>query len=250
MTRDALVDDLRKALAADRVRDGAVELGLYRGDASNMTGGARVVCFPTSTAEVQACVRLAQRHQVPFVARGSGTGLAGGAVPPTGAIVIVTTKMDKLLTVDVENRLAWVEPGMLNLDVSRAGRRPRSPLRPRPVESAELLDRRERRQQLGWAALPRRRRDDLPCPGAGGRAGRRVGVRARWRGPRTGRARSARARSSAAKACSGSPPGCASASRRTLRRCGRCCSTSTGSRTAPGPSAPSSPPGWCPPRWR
>ena len=119
MTRDALVDDLRKALAADRVRDGSVELGLYRGDASNMTGGARVVCFPTSTVEVQACVQLAQRHQVPFVARGAGTGLAGGAVPPTGAIVIVTTKMDKLLTVDVENRLAWVEPGMLNLDVSR-----------------------------------------------------------------------------------------------------------------------------------
>ena len=57
MTRDALVDDLRKALAADRVRDGAVELGLYRGDASNMIGGARVVCFPTRwnpTAEAQA----------------------------------------------------------------------------------------------------------------------------------------------------------------------------------------------------
>lgn len=119
MTHDGLVDELRDALAVDRVRDGAVELGLYRGDASNMIGGARVVCFPTSTVEVQACVRLAQRYQVPFVARGAGTGLAGGAVPPEGAIVIVTTKMDKLLSVDVENRLAWVEPGMLNLDVSR-----------------------------------------------------------------------------------------------------------------------------------
>jgi glycolate oxidase len=118
MTSDAVVDDLRHALSADRVRTGAVELGLYRRDASNLLGAARVVCFPCTTAEVQACVRIAQRHQVPFVARGSGTGLAGGAVPPDGSIVIVLTKMDRLLSVDIENRLAWVEPGILNLDVS------------------------------------------------------------------------------------------------------------------------------------
>ena len=46
-----------------------------------MEGPAGVVCFPLSTAEVQACVRVARRHGRPFVARGSGTGLAGGAVP-------------------------------------------------------------------------------------------------------------------------------------------------------------------------
>ena len=57
---------------------------------------------------------------MPFVARGSGTGLAGGAVPPDGAVVVATTKMNRILSVDVAGRRAWVEPGVLNLDLSRA----------------------------------------------------------------------------------------------------------------------------------
>ena len=60
-----------------------------------------------------------RRHDVPFVARGSGTGLAGGAVPLDDAVVIVTTKMNRVLSVDLDARLAWVEPGVLNADLSR-----------------------------------------------------------------------------------------------------------------------------------
>jgi glycolate oxidase len=101
------------------VHAGVAELGLYMRDASNIEGSAGVVCFPTSTAEVQACVRAAVAHGVPFVARGAGTGLAGGATPLDGAVVIATTKMNRVLSVDVVNRLAWVEPGVLNLDLSR-----------------------------------------------------------------------------------------------------------------------------------
>jgi glycolate dehydrogenase FAD-linked subunit len=120
MTRQrGLVADLRRALSADRVRDGATELSLYRHDASHMEGAAVAVCFPASTAEVQACVQLANQHSVPFVARGSGTGLAGGAVPPEGAIVISTAKMNRVLSVDPLARRAWVEPGVLNLDLTR-----------------------------------------------------------------------------------------------------------------------------------
>ena len=117
---EALVADLRAALAPDRVHTGATELGLYRRDASNMEGHTPVVCFPVNPAEVQACVRLARRHGRPFVARGSGTGLAGGAVPLDEPVVIVTTKMNRVLSVDTETRVAWVEPGLLNLDLSRA----------------------------------------------------------------------------------------------------------------------------------
>ena len=62
---EGLVADLRAALSADRVRDGATELSLYRHDASHMEGRAVAVCFPTSTAEVQACVRIAARYGVP-----------------------------------------------------------------------------------------------------------------------------------------------------------------------------------------
>jgi glycolate oxidase len=114
-----IVADLRRALDSNRVRDGISELSLYRHDASHMEGRAVAVCFPTCTAEVQACVEVANRYSVPFVARGSGTGLAGGAVPPEGAVVISTTKMNRVLSVDPLARRAWVEPGVLNLDLSR-----------------------------------------------------------------------------------------------------------------------------------
>jgi len=114
-----LAADLRAALAPDRVRTEAVELGLYGRDASVMTGAAAVVCFPLTTDEVAAAVRIARRHGRPFVARGSGTGLAGGAVPVGDPVVIVTTKMDRILEVDPVDRVAWVEPGVINLDLTR-----------------------------------------------------------------------------------------------------------------------------------
>ena len=114
-----LVNALRRALPPDRVRDGPTELALYRHDASAMVGAASAVSFPVTTAEVQACVRIAAEHGVPFVARGSGTGLAGGAVPPDGAVVVSVTKMNRILSVDPLMRRAWVEPGVLNLDLSR-----------------------------------------------------------------------------------------------------------------------------------
>jgi glycolate oxidase len=121
----AMAEELCAALAPDRVEVGALALALYARDASVIEGAAGVVCFPTSTEEVQAAVRIARRHGRAIVPRGSGTGLSGGAVPVTDnadrpPVVIVTTKMDRILSVDVEDRVAWVEPGVLNLDLSRA----------------------------------------------------------------------------------------------------------------------------------
>lgn len=63
-------------------------------------------------------MRIAARHRRSVVARGSGTGLAGGATPVDDPLVIVTTQMNRVLEVDVEQRVAWVEPGVLNLDLS------------------------------------------------------------------------------------------------------------------------------------
>src|SRR5581483_3548179 len=117
----ALVADLQSALGAGRVRAEPHELGLYAHDASIVEGGdAPVVCFPTSTAEVQACVRIARAHGRPFTPRGAGTGLAGGAVPLGGPVVIVTTKMNRICSIDPGERVAWVEPGVVNLDLTRA----------------------------------------------------------------------------------------------------------------------------------
>ncbi len=119
---EPLVTELEAALAPDRVHTEPTELGLYQRDASLITGRASVVCFPLNTEEVAAAVRACNRHGRPFVPRGSGTGLAGGATPAGDVppVVIVTTKMDQILEVDPVERVAWVQPGVLNLDLSRA----------------------------------------------------------------------------------------------------------------------------------
>ena len=114
-----LVARLRERLRPDQVRDGAAEVNLYRRDASNLSGHPAVVCFAESVDDVRAIVQVANEFAVPFVPRGSGTGLAGGAVPPSGSIVISTSKMNRIVSVDHVNRLAWVEPGVLNLDLSK-----------------------------------------------------------------------------------------------------------------------------------
>jgi glycolate oxidase len=117
----ALVRDLRAALAPERVHVDPIELALFGRDASMITAGQpSAVCFPLTTEEVQACVRLARAHGRAFVPRGSGTGLAGGAVPTDAPVVIVTTKMNRILSVDTDDRVAWVEPGVINLDLTRA----------------------------------------------------------------------------------------------------------------------------------
>ena len=117
---EELVAALRAALSSDCVRVSPLELELYARDASMISGQAEVVCFPLTTAEVQACVRIARSFGRPFVPRGSGTGLAGGAVPVGDPVVIVTTKMTRILEIDEDEGVAWVEPGVLNLDLSRS----------------------------------------------------------------------------------------------------------------------------------
>ncbi|HEY7107737.1 MAG TPA: FAD-linked oxidase C-terminal domain-containing protein [Acidimicrobiia bacterium] len=83
-------------------------------------GRAAAVCFPRDGDELATAVRIAARHDRPFVARGSGTGLAGGATPVGDPLVIVTTQLNRVLEIDADQRVAWVEPGVLNLDLSRA----------------------------------------------------------------------------------------------------------------------------------
>ena len=114
-----IVDALRGAIGADAVRDTTTELALFGHDASNLVGRAGVVCYPSSTDQVRVIIDICRQHSVPFVARGSGTGLAGGATPIDGAVVVCTTKMNRILCVDVESGSAWVEPGVLNLDLTR-----------------------------------------------------------------------------------------------------------------------------------
>ena len=116
----ALRDELVTTLGADRVLQDPLALRLYARDASLVEGSAGVVVLPLTAQEVAVAVRAAARHGVPVVPRGSGTGLAGGATPIGDAMVIVTTKMDRILEIGPADRLAWVEPGVINLDLANA----------------------------------------------------------------------------------------------------------------------------------
>ena len=114
-----LLDALRSAIGPDSVRDNATELMLAGHDASNLVGQAGAICYPSTADDVRRIVDVCRAHDVAFVARGAGTGLAGGATPIGGAVVVCTTRMNRILDVDHVARLAWVEPGVLNLDLTR-----------------------------------------------------------------------------------------------------------------------------------
>jgi len=116
----ALVAELCAAIGADRVRADAAARYLASRDASIYSEGtAGPLCFPTTTEQVVACVRIAAEHGRAVVPRGAGTGLAGGAAPLGRPVVLSLTRMNELLEVDIENGVAWVQPGMVNLELSR-----------------------------------------------------------------------------------------------------------------------------------
>lgn len=114
-----LVADLRAVLGDENVLDEPVELHVYSKDASLMRGEANVVVFPKTVDEVSEIVRLAEKHRMPIVARGAGTGLAAGASPTEGGIVVSTTAMNDI-DIDPENQTAWVGAGVINLDLTKA----------------------------------------------------------------------------------------------------------------------------------
>ena len=113
--------ELREAVGPGALISDRAERGTYQSDALEsyavMPG---VVVLPASAEQVEAVVRACHRGRVPFVARGSGTGLSGGALPVEEGVLIVLTRMNRILHIDAENRIAVVEPGVTNLAVSEA----------------------------------------------------------------------------------------------------------------------------------
>lgn len=80
----------------------------------------KAVVFPKNTEEVAAVVKYCHEHDLPFLARGAGTGLSGGAIPLNGEVVISLVRMKRLISVDLENRRAVVEPGFVNLKLTNS----------------------------------------------------------------------------------------------------------------------------------
>lgn len=79
----------------------------------------RAVVFPSSTEEVAAIVKWLHQHDIPFLPRGAGTGLSGGAIPLNGEVIISLVKMRKVLSVDFDNLRAVVQPGLVNLSLTK-----------------------------------------------------------------------------------------------------------------------------------
>ncbi len=116
-----LVAALREIVGPDGVIAAPDECLVYEADMLVYYRGAPdVVVLPASTAEVAAVVRLCLDAGVPIVARGSGTGLIGGATAPRGGVMIGVNRMDRILELSPPNRYAVVEPGVINLALTRA----------------------------------------------------------------------------------------------------------------------------------
>jgi glycolate oxidase len=120
MRRPPLVRELEAATGRKWVLHEPEDLLVYEYDATIERSLPQAVVLPETTEQVAAAVRIARRHGAPVTARGSGTGLSGGAIACEGGVVIVTTRMNRILKIDPENRIAVVQPGVINLHVSEA----------------------------------------------------------------------------------------------------------------------------------
>src|SRR5262249_2715361 len=97
------------------------ELLVYESDGLTLFRAlADFIVFPSSAEQVAGVVRLANREGIPFVARGAGTGLAGGCLAAEGGLVISMMRMNRVLEIDYDNQIAVVEPGLVNLHLSWA----------------------------------------------------------------------------------------------------------------------------------
>src|ERR1700687_579336 len=115
-----LIRELVALLGPKAVLSQAEDLMLYEYDGSVELGSPECIVFPSSTREVAEIVRLANRHETPLVGRGAGTGLSGGAIARNGGLVIVFSRMNRILEIDAANLRAVVQPGVVNLDLTRA----------------------------------------------------------------------------------------------------------------------------------
>ncbi|MEE9273854.1 MAG: FAD-binding protein, partial [bacterium] len=120
MDRSILIARLTEVVGEDYIHTAPEALKTYECDGLTIyRGEATAVVIPSGTEEVQAIVRICREAKVPLIARGAGTCLSGGATPAPGGVLIVFVRMNRILEVDYENRIARVQSGVINLHLSR-----------------------------------------------------------------------------------------------------------------------------------
>ncbi len=114
------VKELQQLLGESNVLWRPDDLRVYSYDGSNNMATPDLVVLPSTASQISRIIKLARRYNMAIVPRGSGTGLCGAITPIAGGIMIVFARMKQILNIDLENRTALVEPGVINLDVSTA----------------------------------------------------------------------------------------------------------------------------------
>ncbi|MDY0040656.1 MAG: FAD-linked oxidase C-terminal domain-containing protein [Desulforhabdus sp.] len=119
----AIVAAIRRALGDRCVIEDPDRMDEFAKDATALHRLPELVVEPSEMQQVQALLQLANEHRFPVTPRGLGTGLAGGAVPVCGGVVLSMAKMNRILAIDRQNLIAVVEPGVINLDLKTAARK-------------------------------------------------------------------------------------------------------------------------------
>jgi glycolate oxidase len=119
--RSTFIASCAEVVGAEHVIQDATKLAVYESDGlAKLRSTPGLVVLPGTASEVQQVVRLCSDAGVPFVARGQGTGLSGGAMPHPDGVLIVMTRLNHILDIDIPNRRITVEPGVMNLEVTKA----------------------------------------------------------------------------------------------------------------------------------
>ena len=118
MAEQGLIDEFVRIVGPENAKLSEPELYPYLYDASYFQGALPIaVVVPHSTEEVSELVKLCNRFKIPYVARGSGTNISGGTIPPEGALIIEFSGMDRVLEIATVSERAVIEPGVINLDM-------------------------------------------------------------------------------------------------------------------------------------
>ncbi len=120
MNLPVIISALQAQFPPERLLTDPVDCYAYAYDNSRNFKPPLAVIFPLTAEEVQAAVKLCNQHQVPLVPRGRGTGTAGGSVPEQGGVALSLERMNRVLKLDPDNRMAIIEPGVLNQDLQDA----------------------------------------------------------------------------------------------------------------------------------
>lgn len=114
-----VIDEIRSIVGKENVMDSMEERQCYSYDARTDGIVPDLIVFPSSAVEVSGILKLANRHGFPVIPRGQGTGLTGGAIPVVEGVVLVFTRMDRILELDTENLIAVVEPGVITFNLQQ-----------------------------------------------------------------------------------------------------------------------------------